>query len=714
MTGRVAAPRRRRQDRLARAPAQGGRPRRLHLLLPVRPLLRVPPRSPPPAPTRSAARRARASSRTGTARSPSTTTSGRAAPSSACPTPSPTSSVAPVNCALSQVLFGLTRAGLAFGDSVVIQGAGGLGIQAAAVAKDMGAGTVIVVDQIPGRLELARAFGADHTINLKEVPDRRERVKLVRQWTGGRGADVACDFVGFPPVIPEGIEMLRSGGTYLEIGTISRGAKIELEPSLARLGLQEDRRRDPVRPVGDPARARLPRRATASAGRSTGSSPTRIPSSRSTRPSRPPSGTTARRHDRSPAPRWRRSVPSPPAALPMTARLVPIGLITFVFNLGGGLVAPALPLYARSLGADYRDLGLIGASHGLAFALLTIPLGRASDRFGRRAILLLSTIGVGASAALYLVAGHVAGLAAGKLLEAAAWAAFWPTLEAWVAERFGTRAGAAMGVAYGAYAAAFVVGSSLGGFVIEAFGLRAPFVLYLATSALTVLLVRRSAAGGRGPGGAPRRGGDAPDRDHRPRLGPEPARPRLCHRLRLRLRPRHHPRVPAAYGADRALSPRGVGPLLGTYWIARVVGSLGAGRVSDALGRRLVLVPAMLAMAGGAGSCGARWLLGPLPRRGGARRRRRRLGARPASASSRIMRAPRSGAPRWAFRGGVRCLDLGVGARGRLRRRSAGRRGAVRDRRGPRARMVGRPRPGAPRPRPPLIRTRSVARRLSA
>src|SRR5262249_55231613 len=33
-------------------------------------------------------------------------------------------------------------------------------------------------------------------------------------------------------VIPEGIEMLRSGGTYLEIGTISRGAKIELEPSL--------------------------------------------------------------------------------------------------------------------------------------------------------------------------------------------------------------------------------------------------------------------------------------------------------------------------------------------------------------------------------------------------------------------------------------------------------------------------------------------------
>jgi threonine dehydrogenase-like Zn-dependent dehydrogenase len=139
--------------------------------------------------------------------------------------------VSPVNCALSQVIFGLHEAGLQFGGSVVIQGAGGLGVQAAAVAKDMGAATVIVVDQLPGRLELARAFGADHVINVKEVTERKERVARVRAWTGGTGADIACDFVGFPQVIPEGIEMLRNGGTYLEIGTISRGAKVELEPA---------------------------------------------------------------------------------------------------------------------------------------------------------------------------------------------------------------------------------------------------------------------------------------------------------------------------------------------------------------------------------------------------------------------------------------------------------------------------------------------------
>ena len=143
----------------------------------------------------------------------------------------PDALVSPVNCALSQVLFGLTRAQLAFGESLVIQGAGGLGLQAVAVAREMGAGTVIVIDQVAERLELARAFGADHTLSLAEVPDRRARIKQVRDWTGGRGADLACDFVGFPPVVPEGVEMLRHGGRYLEIGCISRGRTVEFDPS---------------------------------------------------------------------------------------------------------------------------------------------------------------------------------------------------------------------------------------------------------------------------------------------------------------------------------------------------------------------------------------------------------------------------------------------------------------------------------------------------
>jgi L-iditol 2-dehydrogenase len=149
----------------------------------------------------------------------------------AVPDALPDEVVASVNCALAQVIFGLHKAGLRFGQSVVMQGAGGLGVQAAAVAKAMGAAPVIVVDQLANRLELARAFGADHTINLRELPERKDRVALVRQLTGGAGAAVACDFVGLPAVVPEGLEMLRPGGTYLEIGTISRGVTVEMEPA---------------------------------------------------------------------------------------------------------------------------------------------------------------------------------------------------------------------------------------------------------------------------------------------------------------------------------------------------------------------------------------------------------------------------------------------------------------------------------------------------
>src|SRR5262249_44065622 len=136
----------------------------------------------------------------------------------------------------------------------------------------------------------------------------------------------------------------------------------------------------------------------------------------------------------------------------MRSRLLSLGLITFVFNLGGGLIAPAVPLYARSLGGDYQDLGLIGAAHGLAFAVLTMPLGRASDHVGRRVILLLSTLTVGGAAGVYLVSGHILGLAMAKLLEAAGWAAFWPALEAWIAGEFGSAAGGGLGAGYRRYA----------------------------------------------------------------------------------------------------------------------------------------------------------------------------------------------------------------------------------------------------------------------
>lgn len=135
------------------------------------------------------------------------------------------------NCALSQVIYGLDRVDLRFGETIVIQGAGGLGLYAAAVAKARGAHLVIAIDGVEERLALAKEFGADETVNFNEFPESRSLVKEVRKLTGGYGADVVAELVGHPSVIPEGIKMLGLMGRYLEIGNIKAGVTYEADPS---------------------------------------------------------------------------------------------------------------------------------------------------------------------------------------------------------------------------------------------------------------------------------------------------------------------------------------------------------------------------------------------------------------------------------------------------------------------------------------------------
>jgi D-arabinose 1-dehydrogenase-like Zn-dependent alcohol dehydrogenase len=140
--------------------------------------------------------------------------------------------VAPVNCALSEMIYGLEKINLRFGETVVIQGAGGLGINATAVAKEMGAHKVIVIDGITERLNLAKAFGADEVIDMKEYKTPEERVNRVMELTNYWGADVVAELVGFPEAIPEGLNMLAYGGRLLEIGNISLGKTVAIDPGL--------------------------------------------------------------------------------------------------------------------------------------------------------------------------------------------------------------------------------------------------------------------------------------------------------------------------------------------------------------------------------------------------------------------------------------------------------------------------------------------------
>jgi threonine dehydrogenase-like Zn-dependent dehydrogenase len=141
-----------------------------------------------------------------------------------------------VNCAMGTVTEGLIQSGLEPGQSVVIFGAGGLGLCATGVAKCLGAGQVIVLDRQANRLELAKAFGAEVTINVDEVsgPDR---IAHIRELTG-RGADVVLELVGNKNILPEGVQMLAKGGTFVQMGAIDPTETVEIFPGTLYLGVR--------------------------------------------------------------------------------------------------------------------------------------------------------------------------------------------------------------------------------------------------------------------------------------------------------------------------------------------------------------------------------------------------------------------------------------------------------------------------------------------
>ncbi|HUA77575.1 MAG TPA: zinc-binding dehydrogenase [Acetobacteraceae bacterium] len=118
--------------------------------------------------------------------------------------------------------------GFSAGDTVVIQGSGPIGVLAVVAAREMGAGRVIVVGapEEP-RLALCRRFGAEATLDITHHAPGAARIGAVREIVGGFGADLVMDCSGHPSAGPEGIEMLRDGGTYVEMGQFTDAGAIE-------------------------------------------------------------------------------------------------------------------------------------------------------------------------------------------------------------------------------------------------------------------------------------------------------------------------------------------------------------------------------------------------------------------------------------------------------------------------------------------------------
>jgi L-iditol 2-dehydrogenase len=117
--------------------------------------------------------------------------------------------------------------GFNFGDTVVIQGLGAVGMTMVAKARLLGAGKIIALDTFESKLQLSQEFGTDIAINVSSLSDD-ELVKTIRSETEGRGADVVVEVVGQPQVLDVGLRMLRRGGTYCETGNFVDTGSVSL------------------------------------------------------------------------------------------------------------------------------------------------------------------------------------------------------------------------------------------------------------------------------------------------------------------------------------------------------------------------------------------------------------------------------------------------------------------------------------------------------
>jgi D-arabinose 1-dehydrogenase-like Zn-dependent alcohol dehydrogenase len=122
------------------------------------------------------------------------------------------------NCAMSIVYWALDKGGVGYGETLLVMGAGGLGLHALAIAAARGTRT-IVMDSVGQRLELAKGFGADEIIDLREYPDPRDRRKRLRELTG-YGPDAVLEVAGVPDAFAEALSYARQGGRVVEVGNV--------------------------------------------------------------------------------------------------------------------------------------------------------------------------------------------------------------------------------------------------------------------------------------------------------------------------------------------------------------------------------------------------------------------------------------------------------------------------------------------------------------
>ena len=133
---------------------------------------------------------------------------------------------------MSTGFSGAERGAVQIGDSVAVFAQGPIGLCATAGAKLMGAATIIAVDRVPSRLDMARRLGADHVVDAS----RSDPVAEIMRLTDGRGVDLSIEALGTPATFESGLRVLRPGGTLSSLGVYSTDLTIPFGAFASGLG----------------------------------------------------------------------------------------------------------------------------------------------------------------------------------------------------------------------------------------------------------------------------------------------------------------------------------------------------------------------------------------------------------------------------------------------------------------------------------------------
>ena len=131
---------------------------------------------------------------------------------------------------ISVAVHAVNRTPKQLGDTAVVVGAGMIGLLTVQVLRTAGCGRIISVDLEDGRLAIARGLGADDILNSRNV----DIPAVIREMTGGLGADIALEAVGADATVRMSIDSVRKGGVVTLIGNVTPDVGFPLQSVVTR------------------------------------------------------------------------------------------------------------------------------------------------------------------------------------------------------------------------------------------------------------------------------------------------------------------------------------------------------------------------------------------------------------------------------------------------------------------------------------------------